>query len=79
MVICMKIEVLKIVKEDVNYLIYFSRVRYGLSIVMLAALIGAPIVYFYNSDFQIALGIIIGMFWLAIVRMVGFSYRSEDA
>lgn len=73
----MSIELLKVVKEDVNYLVYFSNVRYGLFIVLLIVLIGTPIIYSYSINNDLAFGFIIGMFWLSVVRLVGFSFRKN--
>ena len=73
----MSIELLKVVKEDVNYLVYFSNVRYGLFIVLLVVLIGTPIVYSYSVNTDLAFGFIFGMFWLSVVRLVGFSFRKN--
>jgi ABC-type spermidine/putrescine transport system permease subunit I len=75
----MSVELLKVVKEDVNYLVYFNTIRYGFYVIVLIALIGIPIVYFYNKNLDIAMGIIIGMFWLSVVRMIGFSFKKNDA
>ena len=74
----MSIELLKVVKEDVNYLVYFNNVRYGLFLVVLIVLIGTPIVYSYTINNDLAFGIIVGMFWLSVVRLVGFSFKKNE-
>jgi hypothetical protein len=74
----MRTEFLKIKAEEVNYLIYFGNVKYELAVLALVVLIGAPIVYFYSSSYDTALGIIIGMVWISFVKMIGFSYKRND-